>query len=290
MRVLRGRNREENEAFAAFRGALALHVEFAAPAKGNEKGGVEGAHGFIEDNFFRPTPSFADLDELNAALARFCESTLNLRTRRTRRRSVNGPPARNRHFVRSQQFYHGPAYSVARVNKFAEVCFERNLYSVPTRFAHRDAVIKVYEDRLQVIVGEEAVAQHRRGFGAGERFLIRVTTWTSCSINIVPLKLLLCYPTAAFQRCCTSSYKSIGKRPCERDQTLDAGPRSTGRSSRRTACTNRFACLGSRNERSRRHRIAPATANSPFACSRTGLTQTATFRAASNSSDRPERL
>jgi hypothetical protein len=32
-------------------------------------------------------------------------------------------------------------------------------------------VIEVYEDRLQVIVGEEAVAQHRRGFGAGERFL-----------------------------------------------------------------------------------------------------------------------
>ena len=52
-RVLRGRNREENEAFSAFRDALALHVEFAAPAKGNEKGGVEGVDGFIEDNFFR---------------------------------------------------------------------------------------------------------------------------------------------------------------------------------------------------------------------------------------------
>jgi len=34
-RVLRGRNREENEAFAAFRGGLALHVALAAPAKGN---------------------------------------------------------------------------------------------------------------------------------------------------------------------------------------------------------------------------------------------------------------
>ena len=76
-RVLRGRNRTENEAFAAFRGGLALHVTFAAPAKGNEKGGVEGVHGYIEDNFFRPIPSFTDLDELNASLARFCDASLD---------------------------------------------------------------------------------------------------------------------------------------------------------------------------------------------------------------------
>ena len=40
-RVMRGRNREENEAFTGFREGLALHVAFAAPAKGNEKGGFE---------------------------------------------------------------------------------------------------------------------------------------------------------------------------------------------------------------------------------------------------------
>jgi len=172
VRVLRGRNREENEAFAAFRGALALHVEFAAPAKGNEKGGVEGAHGFIEDNFFRPTPSFADLDELNAALARFCESTLK-RTHATHRETIGERFAREKPTLRPLPVVlPRPCVTrYARVNKFAEVCFERNVYSVPTRFAHRDAVIEVYEDRLKVIVGEEAVAQHRRGFGAGERFL-----------------------------------------------------------------------------------------------------------------------
>jgi transposase len=75
-RILRGPKREENKDFLAFRGSLALVVEFAAPAKGNEKGGVEGIHGFIEDNFFRPTPEFADLDALNAALRDFCQADL----------------------------------------------------------------------------------------------------------------------------------------------------------------------------------------------------------------------
>src|SRR5450631_606790 len=75
-RILRGRDRDQNAKFAEFRGGLSLNVEFAAPAKGNQKGGVEGTHGFIEDNFFRPMPDFSDFDELNAALATFCDASL----------------------------------------------------------------------------------------------------------------------------------------------------------------------------------------------------------------------
>jgi transposase len=71
-RVLRGRNREENEAFRAFCGGLALEVEFAAPAKGNEKGGVEGCCGFVEDNMFRPTPECESLEAFNLELEWFC--------------------------------------------------------------------------------------------------------------------------------------------------------------------------------------------------------------------------
>jgi len=48
----------------------------------------------------------------------------------------------------------------ARVNKFAEVCFERNWYSVPTRWAHRDAVIEVYERRLRIVIGADVGLSH----------------------------------------------------------------------------------------------------------------------------------
>ncbi len=51
-RILRGASRKENALFAEFRGGLMLDVRFAAPGKGNEKGGVEGVHGYIEDTFF----------------------------------------------------------------------------------------------------------------------------------------------------------------------------------------------------------------------------------------------
>jgi transposase len=60
-RILKGREREENSAFRSFRGALALQVEYAAPRSGNQKGGVEGYVGFVEDNFFRPMPSYESI-------------------------------------------------------------------------------------------------------------------------------------------------------------------------------------------------------------------------------------
>lgn len=171
-RVLRGRNRIENGTFREFCGALALEVNFAAPAKGNEKGGVEGIIGYLQDNFFRPIPSFETLEELNAALAAFCEQDAKrehtthhetITTRFTREQAALRPlpPALPRSCVTRY----------ARVNKFSEVFFERDIYSVPSRYAHRDVAVEVYEDQLRIVLEDALIAQHRRGFGRGERFL-----------------------------------------------------------------------------------------------------------------------
>jgi len=172
VKILRGRNREENEAFRAFCGGLALAVEFAAPAKGNEKGGVEGAHGYIEDNFFRPIPSYLGLDELNTGLVAFCDASLG-REHTTHRETIGARFAREQSALQQLPVALPRACinRYARINKFSEICFERNWYSVPTRYAHRDAVVEVYENHLRVIVENDCVAEHRRGFAAHERFL-----------------------------------------------------------------------------------------------------------------------
>lgn len=171
-RILRGSDRKQNNAFAAFRGALALRVEFAAPAKGNEKGGVEGIHGFIEDNFFRPMPAFATLEELNVALAAFCQADMT-RTVAGQQESIG-----ERFAQEATLLYPLPVVlpracvtEYARINKFAEVAFERNWYSVDTCYAHRSASIEVYEDRLRIIVDTAVVAEHRRAAGHGQRIL-----------------------------------------------------------------------------------------------------------------------
>jgi hypothetical protein len=131
--VLRGRNRLENAAFREFCGALALEVNFAAPAKGNEKGGVEGIIGYVQDNFFRPMPSFETLDELNAGLAAFCERDA-AREHTTHRETISARFERERAVLRPMPpvLPRSCVTRYARVNKFAEVTFERDIYSVPS--------------------------------------------------------------------------------------------------------------------------------------------------------------
>ena len=71
-KVLRGYRREETSRFIAFRSHWRFQSEFCNPARGNEKGGVEGEGGYFRRNHWVPLPEVRDLDELNAYLERCC--------------------------------------------------------------------------------------------------------------------------------------------------------------------------------------------------------------------------
>jgi len=166
-KVLRGRRREVNSEFAAFCGSLALNMQFAAPGKGNEKGGVEGAHGYIEDNFFRPLRDAPSLDALNAELLIFSRNDRLqrkvgdrtvadlLESERSALRSL--PPVAPRPCVSDH----------AKVNKFAEVRHKTNRYSVPARYVGRLATIEVFVNQVRVVIDGELAAEHPRLFGRG---------------------------------------------------------------------------------------------------------------------------
>lgn len=169
-RILRGRDRSMQPAFAALCGSLAMEMQFAAPAKGNEKGGVEGLHGFIEDRFFRPTPEYASLADLNAGLDALAASYLE--------RKVAGESVRERFEQDREALRTLPAAlpatcirDTARINKFAEATYKTNRYSVPSKYAHRDAIIEIYHDRIRIVVDTILVAEHERTFGKHEAIL-----------------------------------------------------------------------------------------------------------------------
>jgi hypothetical protein len=191
---------------------------------------VEGTHGFIEDNFFRPMPDFADFDELNCALAIFCDASL------TRVIAPNTESIGER-FAREQPLLQVlpsvlPRASVNHyviINKFAEVCFERNSYSVPTQYALRDAVVEAYDERLRIIVRDEVVAQRPQGFGVNERYLDLVHYVGLLQQNSVLPRLRLCSQTAAFLESSTSSshvidanFKRLGATMSDSDRTVES--------------------------------------------------------------------
>jgi transposase len=170
-RILRGRNRVENDQFRRFCGELALKVEFAAPRRGNEKGGVEGAMGYIEDNVFRPTPSYPSIEALNIELAHWSVANLS-NINSTHRELIGDRFDRERHALRAlpERLPEPCVLEYARVNKFQEVTAETNHYSVPPRYVTRHAIVEIYENTVRVVVGK-CVAEHRRGRGKNEFIL-----------------------------------------------------------------------------------------------------------------------
>jgi len=170
-RVLRGRNRDVASDYAALCGNLALRMQFAAPAKGNEKGGVEGLHGWVEDTFFRPMLDYDSLDAINAGLSDLCTQQLQ--------RKASGELVAERLQRERAALRPLPAVLPAtclresvRSHKFGEAMYKTNRYSVPTKYAHRDALIEIFHDRIRVIVENTVVvAEHPRCFGRNEAIL-----------------------------------------------------------------------------------------------------------------------
>jgi hypothetical protein len=71
-KVFRGYTRDEHARFVEFRSHWQFASEFCAPAKPQEKGGVEGEVGTFRRNHLVPLPEFADLDALNRKLLADC--------------------------------------------------------------------------------------------------------------------------------------------------------------------------------------------------------------------------
>jgi transposase len=67
-KILRGHQREETTRFIAFRSHWDFESEFCTPAKGHEKGGVEGEGGYFRRNHMVPVPNVASWEELDALL------------------------------------------------------------------------------------------------------------------------------------------------------------------------------------------------------------------------------
>jgi transposase len=165
-RVLRGRDREETDAFHGFRGAYAVHADFCAPAKGNEKGSVETGVRYVRNLGFRPQPKVSGLEELNALLLRELEVDLNARTVSGGRTARQAWQAEKEHLRPLPAHLPETCRTLARVaDKHGHVRVDRNVYSVPIEHAYREAWVKVYPDRIEIVVKDRIVARHARCFG-----------------------------------------------------------------------------------------------------------------------------
>lgn len=163
--VLKGRERIEQDAFVKFRTHYSYDAQFCSIAKGSEKGGVEGAVGYVRRNFLTPIPKCESLDELNNYLLEKClthEQRVISGQTKTVGELWEEEKARLPDLPRP--VYRNYTLHSAVVDKYLTVKLKRNRYSVPAGYREKTVSLEVGLRDVRIIYKNDVIAIHKREF------------------------------------------------------------------------------------------------------------------------------
>jgi transposase len=171
-KILRGRQRIETDRIIAFRSHWGYQSEYCNPAKGNEKGGVEGELGWYRRNCLVPVPEAKDLATLNEQLLAACVAN--------RARTIQG-----KSMTVGEASQHERAFLLPRVEEgfpYEEVLFplvvdghgrvqvKANWYSAPLSPGLRVTAV-VGPSEIKIRYDNRCAAEHPRCYGRGQQIL-----------------------------------------------------------------------------------------------------------------------
>ena len=171
-KLYRGHKRDEQQDFIAFRSHFMFEGHFCNPRCPNEKGHVEGLGGVLRRNVFVPVPRVESLKELDELILNWCWKDLD-RVHPDGKGTVGDHLEEERKKLLPLPEHRYPCCRVhdTIANKFSEVRFDYNLYSVPLAYAHKPVTIKGYWDRVKVAKDERLIADHSRTYSRNQEIL-----------------------------------------------------------------------------------------------------------------------
>jgi transposase len=164
-KILGGEERQRTRSFSELQSYYLFADKFGRPAKGNDKGKVEGLVGYARRNFMVPIPRVSSWEELNAHMEQQC------RKRRERRLRGHTETIGER-FERDRAAllplpaapYEACEKISARVSSLSLVRYRGNDYSVPTEYGHRQVWVKGYVHEVVIACASEVIARHERSY------------------------------------------------------------------------------------------------------------------------------
>lgn len=165
--VLPGKEREFNKRFQQMCSHYLVEPVACTPGSGWEKGQIEKQVQDVRNWLFIPRPRFADLEELNAWLADRCQALSETRPHPT----IEGKTIEEvfqeekEALIGFGSCFAGHVENECRISSTSLVNYDRNHYSVDSRFAGKTATVRVSADRIRVIGNGELIADHKRQFG-----------------------------------------------------------------------------------------------------------------------------
>lgn len=171
-KVLKGKERVLTDSFYCMCDHFRIEPTTCTPAAGWEKGQVERQVSIYRKRFFQPMLSFSDMEELNRYLLERCSSDMAKRKHPYFKQQTvaeifsQEQESHLKERIRPSYAYYRIAQ--AAVNSYCPVNFEGNRYSTPCHLVRRQVSLHVYLDRVQIVDGQEVVAEHIRLYGKGQ--------------------------------------------------------------------------------------------------------------------------
>ncbi len=164
-RILGDGRRRRTRVFAELQSHYLFQDRFGRPGKGNDKGKVEGLVGYARRNFLVPIPVFESFEALNAYLVECCFRRMADRLR-GHDETIGQRLERD---LAAFQRPLPPPYDACdkvptKVSSLSLVRYRLNDYSVPTKYGHRDVLVRGYVHDVVISCGAEVIARHPRSY------------------------------------------------------------------------------------------------------------------------------
>ena len=156
-----------NRQFGEFASYYGFRPRLCWPLRPQTKGKIERTIRFVKENFFLGRP-FSDLGDLNRQAQRWC-NTVNAE----RVHATTGVIPLDRlgeehlHPVDARPWFPVTVSEVRRISRECFVAFRGNRYSVPWRYAGREAQLRLRDHQLLVEVDNQEICRHELRSGTG---------------------------------------------------------------------------------------------------------------------------
>jgi len=139
--------------------------------KGNEKGRVENAVGYVKKNFLAGL-DIPDFSALNPAARHWLDTVANVRLHGETRQKPTDLWAKERPHLSPLPMHPFDIATVSQVRASRQfrITLDTNRYSVPAHLAGQALTLKTCPDRLCLYVGDQLIARHARSYDRFQDF------------------------------------------------------------------------------------------------------------------------
>jgi len=159
-----------NPTYQAFADYYGMTIKACGVRKGNEKGRVENAVGYVKKNLLNGL-DLGDFSALQPVARQWLDEVANVRLHgETRRRPIDVFHAEEQpamRIIQTEPYDIGQVQLVRATNQF-RIHFDSNRYSVPPIYAGQMITLKAYLDRICLYHHHQLIARHTRCYDRGQ--------------------------------------------------------------------------------------------------------------------------